>query len=61
MWPSWPPGRTLWHALYYPEKRKVQISFYLGDETDTAGAGKVRIRRSEYVEFALQKEKASRD
>jgi predicted choloylglycine hydrolase len=56
-----PPGRTLWHALYYPEQRKVQISFYLGDETDTTQPGKVRIRRSDYVEFALPKEKAARD
>jgi hypothetical protein len=56
-----PPGRTLWHALYYPEKRKVQISFYLGDESDAAQPGKVRIRRSDYVEFTLKQEKASRE
>jgi hypothetical protein len=47
-----PPHRTLWHALYFPEQRKVQISFYLRDEP-TDGGGKARIVRSDYLEFAL--------
>jgi hypothetical protein len=56
-----PPNRTLWHALYFPEQRKVQISFYLRDEADPDQPGKVRIVRSEYVEFTLKKEKGSKD
>jgi predicted choloylglycine hydrolase len=56
-----PPTRTLWHALYFPEQRKVQISFYLRDETDADQPGKVRIMRSEYVEFTLKKEKEFKD
>lgn len=46
-------GRTIWHALYYPEERKVRISFYLRDEKD--GDGKMVIRRSDYREFTLGK------
>jgi hypothetical protein len=41
-----PPVRTLWHALYYPEERRVKFSYYLG-ETEHG------IQRSEYLEFAL--------
>ena len=44
-------GRTLWHALYEPEKRTVQISFYLRD--DATADGRPRIVRSDYLEFAL--------
>lgn len=40
------PIRTLWHAVYFPEERKIQASFYLGEE-------KLRVRRSEYVEVVL--------
>src|SRR5262249_36380125 len=46
-------GRTLWHALYYPEERKIRISFYLRDEKD--GDGKSVIRRSDYRDFTLGK------
>jgi hypothetical protein len=46
-----PGHRTLWHALYYPEERKVRINFYLRDETDSDG--KTVIRRTEYREFTL--------
>jgi hypothetical protein len=49
-----PPGRTLWHALYRPERRAVQVSFYLRDEPDPTEPGKTRIVRSEYLEFALK-------
>jgi hypothetical protein len=48
---SRPGGRTLWHALYFPEERKVQLSFYLRDAVDAAG--KTTIERSEYREFVL--------
>ncbi len=51
---SYPPTRTLWHALYFPEKRKMQISFYLHDEPDSADPKKSRIVRSDYLEFALK-------
>jgi hypothetical protein len=49
-----PLGRTLWHALYFPDGRKVRVSFYLRDEPDPAAAGKVKVVRSEYVEVALK-------
>jgi len=47
--PDRPAGRTLWHALYFPEARKVEIDFYLGEGGDDG-----RGRRSGYVEFALR-------
>jgi hypothetical protein len=50
-----PPVRTLWHALYFPEQRKVQVSFYLRDEADPKNPGKVQVVRSDYLEFALKK------
>jgi hypothetical protein len=36
----WAPGRTLWHALYFPEERRLEVDFYLGEGEDGA------IRRS---------------
>jgi hypothetical protein len=50
-----PPHRTLWHALYFPEERKVQISFYLRDEVEADRPGKPRIVRSDYLAFALER------
>jgi hypothetical protein len=52
------PGRTLWHALYFPEQRKVQVSFYLKDAADPDHPGKTRVVRSDYLEFALDSSKA---
>lgn len=52
-----PLGRTLWHALYFPERRRVQVSFYLGEGS---ADGKPGVRRSEYVEFALPVGQATR-
>jgi Acyl-coenzyme A:6-aminopenicillanic acid acyl-transferase/Domain of unknown function (DUF4292) len=49
-----PPTRTLWHALYVPERRALQVSFYLRDDADPAQAGKTRIVRSDYLEFSLK-------
>ncbi|HKQ79635.1 MAG TPA: C45 family autoproteolytic acyltransferase/hydrolase [Blastocatellia bacterium] len=49
-----PPERTLWHALYVPERRAAQISFYLRDEADPTQPGKIRIVRSDYLEFSLK-------
>jgi hypothetical protein len=47
-------NRTLWHALYCPERRRVEIDFYLGEETDPDAPNRVRIRRSGYKVFALR-------
>jgi hypothetical protein len=55
-----PPVRTLWHALYFPEGRKVQVSFYLRDEADSGRPERTRIRRSGYLEFKLKVGKARR-
>jgi hypothetical protein len=48
-----PPTRTHWHALYYPERRKLQVSFYLGEEGGSGRPSAPRIRRSSYLEFSL--------
>ncbi len=48
-----PPVRTFWHALYYPEERRVKFSFYLRDEAIAGQPDKVRIVRSDYLEFKL--------
>jgi hypothetical protein len=48
-----PPGRTLWHALYFPEERKVQVSFYLRDEPKAGEPAKCQIIRTEYLDFTL--------
>ena len=57
--PNRPPTRTLWHALYVPAQRKVQISFYLRDERNGDEPSKPRIVRSEYLEFVLKAEKSA--
>jgi hypothetical protein len=62
--PAWffaprPPVRTLWHALYVPERRQVQVSFYLGEGPDPAKPGRNRILRSEYLRFTLKDAKAA--
>jgi hypothetical protein len=48
------PTRTLWHALYVPEKRSLEINFFLHDEPDPDKPGQVRDVRSEYLEFAVK-------
>ena len=48
----------MWHALYFPEQRKVQVSFYLGDKAIPDKPGKARIVRTDYLEFALKTAKA---
>ena len=50
----WAPTRTLWHALYSPERRSMQLSFYLRDEPDTSKPGAIKIVRSPYREFKLK-------
>jgi penicillin V acylase-like amidase (Ntn superfamily) len=49
-----PPVRTFWHALYYPEERRAKYSFYLRDEDVPGEPDKVRIVRSDYIEFKLE-------
>lgn len=49
------PGRTLWHALYYPDDASLEIDFYLGEEPTQGGRGMPEIRRSGYVKFALER------
>lgn len=51
--PGWARGRTLWHALYYPEERRAEVDFYLGDKSDPENPARTRIARSGYVEFRL--------
>ena len=51
--PSRPPVRTFWHALYYPEERRVKYSFYLHDEPIATEPDNVRIVRTPYIEFRL--------
>jgi len=51
--PHRPPVRTLWHSLYFPEERRLQVSFYLRDEEVPGQPDKVKIARSDYVEFRL--------
>jgi hypothetical protein len=48
-----PPVRTHWHALYYPERRKLQVSFYLGEKSGTSQVGNGGILRTDYLEFTL--------
>ena len=47
------PARTLWHALYYPAERRVDIDFYLAEEPAPASASGPKIRRSGYKTFTL--------
>ncbi len=52
--PSQPPERTFWHAFYYPEDRRVRLSYYLRDEPYPGDARFVRPIRSDYLEFRLE-------
>jgi hypothetical protein len=47
-----PVGRTFWHALYYPEERRAQFSFYLRDEE--VEPNHFKIVRTDYLEFTLK-------
>ena len=53
-----PPGRplhrTLWHAIYLPGERAVELDFYLGDKPDPNEPDKTRIVRSGYRRFQLE-------
>jgi Acyl-coenzyme A:6-aminopenicillanic acid acyl-transferase/Leucine Rich repeat len=50
---SRPPVRTFWHALYYPEERRMQVSFYLHDQATPGEPNKPGVVRSDYWEFRL--------
>jgi hypothetical protein len=52
--PSRPPIRTFWHAFYYPEDRRVRLSFYLKDEPIPGNDRRIRAVRTEYLEFELE-------
>jgi predicted choloylglycine hydrolase len=52
------PNRTLWHALYFPSERKLQVSFYLRDELDPTCKDQTRIVRSDYLDFTLDEAKS---
>jgi hypothetical protein len=54
------PIRTLWHALYVPERRSVQVSFYLRDDPEPEKSGKPRILRSDYLDFTLNGVRAAK-
>ncbi len=54
--PTRAPNRTLWHALYFPSEREMQVSFYLRDEP-TAAKDKARVVRTDYLEFTLENAK----
>ena len=54
------PVRTLWHALYFPEQRKMEVSFYLRDEVDPEKQGDIRVVRTDYLQFALKNGKAGK-
>jgi hypothetical protein len=52
--PSRPPMRTFWNALYYPEDRRVRLSYFLGEEPYPGDPRLVKQIRSDYVEFKLE-------
>src|SRR6185503_3401337 len=49
-----PPERTFWHAFYYPEDRRVRLSYFLGEEPYPGQPRLVKQIRSEYLEFRLE-------
>jgi penicillin V acylase-like amidase (Ntn superfamily) len=52
--PSQPPERTFWNAVYYPEDRRVRVSYYLGEEPYPGQPRLVKTIRSDYVEFKIE-------
>jgi hypothetical protein len=52
--PTRPPMRTFWHAFYYPEDRRVRVSYYLGEEPWPGEPHLVKQIHSDYVEFRLE-------
>jgi predicted choloylglycine hydrolase len=52
--PSQPPERTFWNIFYYPEDRRVRVSYYLGDEPYPGQPRLVKPIRTDYVEFKIK-------
>ncbi|HKW14217.1 MAG TPA: C45 family autoproteolytic acyltransferase/hydrolase, partial [Candidatus Krumholzibacteria bacterium] len=52
--PSRPPMRTFWNAMYYPEDRRVRVSYYLGEEPYPGQPRLVKQIRSDYMEFKIE-------
>ena len=52
--PSRPPMRTFWNAMYYPEDRRVRVSYYLGAEPFPGQPRLVKQIRTDYVEFKIE-------
>ncbi len=52
--PKQPPERTFWHAFYYPEDRRVRLSYYLRDEPYPGEPRFVKPIRTDYLEFRLE-------
>jgi Leucine-rich repeat (LRR) protein len=46
--------RTFWHAFYYPEDRKVRLSFYLRDEPIPGETTLIHPVMTDYLEFRLE-------
>ncbi|MHC4695276.1 MAG: C45 family autoproteolytic acyltransferase/hydrolase [Planctomycetota bacterium] len=46
-------NRTIWHALYLPQQRRLEIDFYLGEDVDPTATNGVKLRRSGYQAFTL--------
>jgi hypothetical protein len=59
--PDRPPERTFWHAFYYPEERRVRLSYFLRDEPYPEQPRLVHPVRSDYVEFHLDPTEARRE
>ena len=47
-------NRTLWHSLYFPEQRRMEIDFYLGETPGASPNDAPIIRRSGYLGFKLE-------
>jgi hypothetical protein len=54
-----PANRTLWHSIYFPDERKMQVSFFLHDEPDAEHPNRPKIIRSDYLDFSLGERQAS--
>jgi penicillin V acylase-like amidase (Ntn superfamily) len=48
-----PPTRTFWNAMYYPEDRRVRVSYFLGEKPWPEEPRLVHQIRSDYLEFRL--------
>jgi hypothetical protein len=59
--PEHPPERTFWHAFYYPQERRVRLSYFLRDEPHPDNPRLARTIRSDYVEFRLEPTEAKRE